>query len=271
MKEYYELVADIKEQYSQPVQGGCYIKKNNITGENESVPFYLKWVDECEEVNLWTYWQGRKNKKAKILLVGQDWACPWDEKTGKLVDYVQDAIDAVDASGSARYIDGVRNNSFPTDVMLRELLISLGKEYDPFTPDNVNLFFTNLCCGYRDFGASGGLDKKVLIYDAQYTRRLIDIVEPDIVICLGKDTYEALVKATKSVPVTKEKSFYKKLSAGECYAMYNGRTPIFGQAHTGSLGVINRWRYNPDKLEYSSETVKELLLNDWATMKKFLK
>ena len=33
----------------------------------------LHWCEECHEINLWTYWQGRGNLDAKLLLVGQDW------------------------------------------------------------------------------------------------------------------------------------------------------------------------------------------------------
>ena len=32
----------------------------------------LFWCDACQEINLWTYWQGRNNLDASIMLVGQD-------------------------------------------------------------------------------------------------------------------------------------------------------------------------------------------------------
>ena len=267
--KYKDLVSKAKEYYSSetPIIGGVYTKKDKQTGKKEIDPFILKWCPECEEINLWTYQQGHKNKKAKILLFGQDWACPWSPVTGKLLEYIERIL--VDNKCSERYIAQIKDDSFPTDIMLKDLMISLGKEYDPFIPDNENLFFTNLCVGYRDHGASGGMYKKFLRHDVEYAEVLIEIVEPKIVICLGKDTYNALVKELKCVPKSKERSFYKKLAKGECYAMYQDRIPIFGQAHTGSLGIINRWRYNPEKLEYSEKIIKQLLLEDWAVMKDF--
>ena len=49
----------------------------------ETQPNQLYWCKECEEINLWTYWQGRNQLDADILLVGQDWGNPWadDSKT----------------------------------------------------------------------------------------------------------------------------------------------------------------------------------------------
>lgn len=40
----------------------------------------LVWCDACKkEINLWSYWQGSLD--AKIMLVGQDWGCPFDKSS----------------------------------------------------------------------------------------------------------------------------------------------------------------------------------------------
>ena len=44
-----------------------------VKNSYQSNPNGLTWCDDCKEINLWTYWQGRGNLNAKILLVGQDW------------------------------------------------------------------------------------------------------------------------------------------------------------------------------------------------------
>lgn len=271
--DYSTLVKQAKQYYSSndKVEGGAYSIVDKKTKTRKKDPFYLKWCDECEEINLWTYWQGHKNKTAKILLFGQDWACPWDSETGLLMEKIKTVL-SDDNLCSLRYIEMINKDDNPshTDMMLQELMKSLGEEYDPFTPDNENLFFTNLCLGYRDHGSSGGLKKSALLHDVEYAKKLINIVNPKIVICLGKDVYEAMIRGTGSKPVSKERPFYKKLSEGKCYAMYEDRIPIFGQAHTGSLGAINRWRYNPEKCECSEDNKMRLLLNDWSKMKGFL-
>lgn len=254
--DYSDLVRKVQEYYTDSVHGGFYTKKDKKLNKTIKDEFRLKWCDECKEINLWTYWQGHKNKKAKILLLGQDWASPWDLENRKLLDYVlQD-----DEGCSQRYIESL---SSPTDKMLQKLMVSLGEEYDPFKPDNENLFFTNLCLGYRDHGSSSGLDRNALLHDVEYTKELISIIEPKIIICLGKDTYDAMVQGTNSVPVSEEKSFYKKLAEGKCYATYDGRIPIYGQAHPGPLGVMNRRRYHPSVKERIEKSAEDILIEDW--------
>ena len=51
----------------------------------------LYWCDDCKEINLWTYWQGKGNLDAKIMLVGQDWGCPWDGGSQSTMDEVHKA------------------------------------------------------------------------------------------------------------------------------------------------------------------------------------
>lgn len=260
MDEYRQLVKEVSEKYKTPILGGYYKK-----GKED--PFYLKWCEECQEINLWTYWQGRINIKADILLLGQDWASPW--KNGELITYVANVLSSKDGS-SKRYIEEIDKGSSPTDKMLRELMLSLGREYDPFEVDNNKLFFSNLCLGYRDHGVTGGLELTALKNDVVYTEKLISIVEPKLVICIGKDAFDAFVKKTEIVVIGKDKSYYNRLASGENYAMYKG-IPIFGQAHTGSYGIKNRAKYGPEKILYTKENAKKLLLSDWSYMGKYLK
>ena len=66
-KRYLDLIERVKESYPpyDPADDGQKLR--------------LYWCDDCEEINLWTYWQGRGNLDAKIMLVGQDWGSPWDK------------------------------------------------------------------------------------------------------------------------------------------------------------------------------------------------
>ena len=45
-RAYRALIADIK---------GFYIAQESI---HKNDPVYLTWFNDCEEINLWTYWQG---------------------------------------------------------------------------------------------------------------------------------------------------------------------------------------------------------------------
>src|SRR5574344_2695442 len=79
----------------------------------------LYWCDDCKEINLWTYWQGKGNLDAKILLVGQDWGCPWDGGS-------QPTMDEVRKANEGRAYDSLYNNPSPTDANLTRLFSELG-------------------------------------------------------------------------------------------------------------------------------------------------
>ena len=59
--QYQDLISRVKESY--PLRDLAYSGKDT----------QLYWCEDCEEINLWTYWQGRGNLDAKTMLVGQDW------------------------------------------------------------------------------------------------------------------------------------------------------------------------------------------------------
>ena len=109
----------------------------------------LKWCDECQEINLWTYWQGRGHLDARIMLVGQDWGCPWDAGAAEVMRNVQ-------AMNRGQSIGYMRENENPTDRNLIELFRSIG--FDILTDDS-RLFFTNFVMGYRVKGTSGNFKK----------------------------------------------------------------------------------------------------------------
>ena len=62
-QEYQRLIQDVKSFYKGQEH-------------SQTDPIYLTWWKDCEEINLWTYWQGKDSLDARIMLVGQDWGCP---------------------------------------------------------------------------------------------------------------------------------------------------------------------------------------------------
>ncbi len=83
---YQELISDVKKFYIA----------QEAEHHDESV--YLTWYDNCEEINLWTYWQGRGSLDAKIMLVGQDWGSPADVSEHYMAQF------AVINAGSHQYL-----------------------------------------------------------------------------------------------------------------------------------------------------------------------
>ena len=97
---YRELVKDAKDSYA-------------------SKELSLYWHPECEEINLWTYWQGRGCLDAKIMLVGQDWGSPTDDSAAATMQQVQRA----NKNLPYQYLE---NNPNITDKNLKYLFNVLG-------------------------------------------------------------------------------------------------------------------------------------------------
>lgn len=93
----------------------------------------LVWCDACKkEINLWSYWQGSLD--AKIMLVGQDWGCPFDKSFSSTMAEIQKA-------NNGEAYNYLFNTSSPTDKNL-VTLFSKALNKDITKPDN-DLFFTN--------------------------------------------------------------------------------------------------------------------------------
>ena len=94
-----------------------------------------------------------------------------------------------------------------------------------------DLFFTNICLGYRSQGASGKLKPEWIKKDIGYLKELIEILEPKVIICLAKGKV----------------------------------VTVFAMAHCGAVGTMNRNRgalTGDDKLALQKK--------DWSAIKQYL-
>ena len=105
-RKYRDLIERVKASYPA---------RNPSDNGNE---LRLYWCDDCKEINLWTYWQGGGNLDAKIMLVGQDWGCPWDDGSQPTMDEVRKANEGL-------AYDYLHNNPSPTDANLTQLFSEL--------------------------------------------------------------------------------------------------------------------------------------------------
>ena len=219
-------------QYRQLI---CDVRRAYLNRENE-----LKWCEDCREINLWTYWQGRGHLDAQIMLIGQDWGCPWDAGNTSAVLNVQ----AINHGQDRNYMTG---NSNPTDKNLIELFRSIG--FDVLR-DDPRLFFTNFVLGYRAKGSSGNFKKIWADEDAQFFRRLVDIIRPHVLLCLGKDTLQSVL-ASFGYSMPKETSYNKLIESTQnpvTVQFADGtKLYVFALAHCGTIGTLNRNRGSNDK------------------------
>lgn len=247
-KQYRDLIEEVKSHYAPYDPSFC---QDNIK---------LFWYDGCQEINLWTYWQGRNNLDAKIMLVGQDWGSVWDGGTD--CDACIENIAKANAGLPYRYLDG---NNNPTDTNLIALFKQIG--YDITVPQS-DLFFTNFVLGYRSKGLTGNFNPDWIRDCREFFCRLANIIQPQVILCLGRSTFEGVLS---SFGVQRKIKSYNQFIESEenpvAVTLHNGQTVfLFALAHCGALGTLNRNRGKgklDDKLSVQ--------YHDWERIPQYLK
>lgn len=234
----------------------------NIETSNKSNRVLLEKCEQCKEINLWSYWEGGiKHLNAKILVVGQDWGnyheC--DEPIFSLIEnrekYPEQKFCYMDGNGSA------------TNLNLCRLFKSIG--YDIVTDgmtetgDVTELFFTNLVLCYRKKGLTGGFHDKWITNCQDYFKRLVSIIEPKVIICLGRRVFDGVLKSAGEKVI--KGSYNEIIEAGPIKTKINNiETYVFPLAHCGKLGTINRNR------KHSVQDELEVQMHDWQKIKEYL-
>ena len=288
---YETLIEYLKEDYKNRS-----LQRAGNTQQNGSKKPIL--VESCDylgnQINLWSYWQGSLN--AKILLVGQDWGTVNPKSDNDIFrnEKTRENVQKMDRGEPASYFDGIDDNiRFKTDTFIIELFKELGNEYGNVTLKNDDLFFTNLCLGYRSEGNSQGFRVKWLRDDVKYLcgfddgegdkvkhiSGLLEIVKPDVVICLGKKTYEVVVQQynkdlyddiKNGTAELAKTDFFQRLDK-QCNYMtiqIEGKEiRIYGVAHPGPQGIANR--YSKSKKEDKKDG-KSLQREDWQNIRNWL-
>lgn len=205
--------------------------KNTKREGTDRVPFQKcdTWLDG-NQINLWTYWQGYQlkdidEKGVDILLVGQDWGNPKNNKD------VIDRIDDIKVGKDVTYLA-----TSHTDKTMAKMFKAFGKDIKIMKKDpGMRLFFTNYSLGYREGPESGGMTKTIMKQDTELFNELVIAIKPKIIICLGKITYEM-------VSGTIAKDFIKNLQAGKPFKApfpLDNSITVYGVAHCGARGRNN--------------------------------
>ena len=246
--QYRALISDVRQ---------FYIKQKKL---HEHEPVYLTWCDDCEEINLWTYWQGRGNLDAKIMLGGQDW--------GSLSDTNEQFMAQFNAINSGRISSYRLDASSITDKNLIKLFSSIGYSIASGEPRNPDLFFTNYVLGYRNRGLSGKFNSWWLSENKEFFSRLANIIEPEIIICLGRRTFQGVMMAfDQKVELGNYNAFITGENNPIEITLHSGKkTHVFAEAHCGAMGTLNR-----NRLKSPGEaTGIPLQIKDWAKIKDYL-
>ena len=214
--------------------------KKVISGRNQNATDKLilkdcdTWING-NQINLWSYWQGFQlddidEKGVDILLVGQDWGNPDKGKAKELCGRIKQL-----QSGNVGFAY-VKEGASATDRNLAELFEIFGCDIYTRKPGK-RLFFTNYVLGSRtgNQSESGGMTEELMLRDKKLFEKLVLLIKPKIIICLGKITFEA-------VSGTRASDFIKTLQSGKPHKAYfpeDKSIPVYGVAHCGAWGKRN--------------------------------
>lgn len=190
-------------------------------------------------VNRWNLWQG--NLDADIMVIGQDYG-------------TKEEGDALEV---CKYADTTN----PTDVRLKNLFEgALGFNIDS---NEIPLFFTNMANCYRKQRTSGGMHPAWLPLCAnKFMSRLIRIIQPKIIIVLGRVAFEALY-CMEDLPITclnpeseKVKDSFSEMIRFDYELDLDGKKiAVFPVFHPGSNSRMNR--------------TEEQQMEDWKRIKEY--
>ena len=247
-EKYRKLVERVKASYA------IYDKNQ------EPIKDKLYWCRECDEINFWTYWQGRGHLDAKIMLVGQDWGNPWE---GSCEGFLK----KVKGTTSGTITDYMKDNDSITDKNLAQLFRELKPDLDISQPCE-DLFFTNFVLGYRTGNISGNFKKAWARKDSKYFRELVNIIEPKVVLCLGRSTYEAVIQVLdpqKKLRIGRYNAFIESGDNPRTVLLESGKeAAVFALAHCGAVGTMNRNR------GYEHAKGLDLQKKDWERIRDYL-
>ena len=265
-----EILVDDEEAYEKLCKyvHNAYVEYEEHTSKTicNADGVYMRAYPECDEINLWTYWQGRGCYHPQIILFGQDWGCPFDGEETNLqykVRTIKKQALSVKEDDRNHYFDN-EEKVYETDINLRELFASLDMGYDDIlTRRYEDLYFTNMCLGYRNKGTSGKfIHKWITDIEKKVHPELIARLHPKVIICLGKDTYECLLGVLGLKDSRKIGKFNDLIEENSKNPIKYKDIPIFVFAHCGAMGTLNRNGKKDNSLDLQKK--------DWAHIKKYL-
>lgn len=210
-----------------------------------------------KEINAWTYWQGIGVRHPRVMVLGQDWGSFQVEKKyfSAIEKELASGISEDEKIFSFKKIRGIleNNRDFDTDKNLAEGLarIKIHGESpylhvrDEKYPD---LFFTNLIPGYRVSEKNTGGFKASWITEQVRCdfKELLNVLQPKIVICLGKNTFIQAAKIYNHKNPLTGTNWNAYLNSDfepikiTVDSHSNVSTFLYPMAHPGYLGKRNR-------------------------------
>lgn len=197
--------------------------------------------NDTENIGPWSDWQD--SLKAKIVLFGQDWgSVDYYEKVERDKPYGKD------------------KDTNPTNVSLKKLFHILG--YDIGLPNQPikqeDLFFSNSVLCLKEGNMQAKLQQQVYTNCSKFVRGIIRLIKPRIIISLGLETTNAILKAFDSSAFNTMKEViekkYLQINVGKYPQNYFYLFPVY---HCG-------------KISQNMNRTFDKQIEDWEKIKDFI-
>lgn len=202
----------------------CYLQTGQTNLHNGSSLSFHEGIHDTNAIGQWSAWHGDLN--ADFMVIGQDW--------GDIEYYIQFRNQDV----------GEFEQDNKTNINLRTLFQCIDPKIDIFDlVTSVKLFFTNsLLCYKEGKMAQPTRAAQHRICSELYLQKLIEIVEPKVIITLGEKAFSGLWKLNFKMDrkLTSEK-YMDLVERGELSLYLNDlQISAFPVVHPGPLGIRNR-------------------------------
>jgi len=215
---YIELIKQLKEKYIRLEKDGGMLC------------WYDIWKDKKpDKLNLWNYWQGMEYEEVKIMVLGLDWgnirdANPQLPKVLKRVEHIRKGQKILYHIAPYRTVE-------KSLVKLFKLAFNRNLDKERYH----DLYFTNLCLGYRTSNEVQLTDEMILDDANRFLREELRIVQPDVVLCLGSRVYQLACKGL-GIEATPTKSSVEL----NVYGNETKEICLYEMPHCGSAGLKER-------------------------------
>lgn len=247
---------------------------------------------EMNQVNMWNYWQGSLD--ADIMMLGQDFgtlpkrASDRENQDKKEKGYFsfEECINGVEWRTPITDEKAAKKHWGATDANIWNLFHQTFEMN--VTEEQDKLFFTNMACCYRQNVISGNTNFRpewLTLCANKYMGRLIDIIEPEIIIALGENVFRALdcIEHAKLVCINndvvrhqEEDSAYEKTMRYEYELVLESgkRIRVFPVYHPGAYSTVNRPMYEADiaarnKKKNLNKSSDSFQMSDWQKIASY--
>lgn len=252
-ERYIELVRDMKEcRLCQDIKAPAYCEDGEyLLNDSHGIVSGQEIDIDKIYVNRWNMWQGSLD--AEIMVVGLDF--------GKVT------VGSIDQPERHRWWeDGMPDWKSPTDKNLNQIFSEVfGEDFDLTKPCG-KLFFTNVACCYRQKKTTGVANEAWYVFCARrYLGRLIRIIEPRLIICLGLKVFEALGYCEDGrIICTDDRKPDGKMPLRE---LLNAREPYHFELEIGNKRIKVATVYHPGANMNRNRKDKKDVSADWKKIR----